>query len=55
LTQEFWDSDWTSGNLISALFGDGTTGSSAYNRYWEDMDCNLETMKNRIYYVNVTS
>lgn len=51
LTQEFWDSDWTSGNLISALFGDGTTGSSAYNRYWEDMDCNLETMKNRIYYV----
>jgi len=55
LTQEFWDSDWTSGNLISALFGDGTTGSSAYNRYWEDMDCNLETMKNRIYYVNFTS
>lgn len=51
LTQEFWDSDWTTGNLVSALFGNGTPGSSPYNRYWTEQNCDIETMKNNIKYI----
>lgn len=51
LTQEFWDSDWTTGNLVSALFGNGTPGSSPYNRYWTEQNCDIETMKNNIEYI----
>lgn len=52
LTQEFWDSDWTTGNLVSALFGNGTPGSSPYNRYWTEQNCDIETMKNNIEYID---
>lgn len=64
LNQDFWNSSPDDGNIKTALFGDGTPNSSAYNRFWtgwcnitEVIQVNPQTMPttiqpNKIYILN---
>lgn len=42
INQDFWNANPSSGNIITALFGDqSNTESSPYTRFWTWMNCNI--------------